>query len=1391
MCRKLLFLLVALALCPLATASDVAISTEISWIGQAAADREAQEIADNVTGGDVQIFPTAQGAELATWVQDHTNDGVPDILILFGRFPTSIYPGANAQPDGSIAENFLDDGDGNCIVNTADWMFYVSNGGNNGAAGLQNMMDAPAATMDGAGENIQQIITADGQLYTPSLTALQTDRPFHLDTLTADWEVELLLAQDSTGNLVDPVIVHNTVTNGRIGIFYQTAGQDNDPRGEVMSEWINNWFMKFVATGNPYARRPDPADGSEIMQTYETLYWTKGDFAESHDVYVGTDEAAVTNANTGSPEYQGNKTNTFFVVGIPGFAIPEGLQPGTTYYWRIDEVKAGDPNSPWKGKTWSFSLPAVEATNPSPANEMGLIGLNANLSWKPGWGANLHNVYLSTDYDQVANATEVTNEFGESVGQASWDPGPLQPNTTYYWRVDEVVLAPPAVHVGEVWSFTTESGKPGGLLGEYYSFPQAGQPANPWVTFHISRVDPEIDFNWYVDDTTPGVDSPDPSIPVNGFSVRWTGEITIPKTDTYTFYGASDDGMRIYVGETLVMDAWVDRGRAETSGDITLEAGVYPIEVHYYENGGGSSVTLSWSSDHIAKAVVPEKALSPPVKAGSPRPAHASVDVNRMTDLEWNAGQYAASHDVYFGTDATAVANATKASPEFKGTQLLGNETYDPGTLALAQTYYWRIDEVNATNPDSPWVGHVWSFTVGDFITVDDIEDYNNFQPDRVFETWIDGWGNNSNGSIIGYPDPDFDAGESFVETGIVHGGDQSMPFYYENNMKYSEATRTLPAGLRDWTQEGVKALSMWYIGYAATLGSFVEGPAGAYTMTGAGSDIWDSEDHFHYAYKMLQGTGSMTARVDSFVRASNLWAKGGIMIRETLDPNSTNAFALVSTESSRARMQIRPSPAAASTGAGDALNITIAPHWIKLERDISGNFTASHANDVGGSPDVWTSLDTQNVQMAGNVYIGLAVTSHAAGEQATVGFSNITTTGTVTGSWTNTDIGIQSNAPESMYVKIKDAAGQTATAYNPDAAAANVTGWTEWGDLGEGIALSEFTAQNPSLNLSNIDALSIGFGTPGNTQPGGGGLMFFDDIRLYKPRCVPTLAKPALDFNNDCLVSMPDLEVLTDNWLISNYEVTPTAPSTSGLVAHYQFENNLLDSSGNGNNGTATGTPAYAAGQAGQAINLGGAASVTAGNIGVTGAAPRTIAGWAKASVPASSIAAWTNVFGLSGASASYRHFDIQAVGDTGATTWGYYGIHIYSGEDNIIPIDQDWHHLAATYDGTTITGYADGHKTGSFDQALDTEGVMQIGQRGDNANMFNGMVDDVRVYSRALSQGEIASLAGKTAVFTQDVGLITTIQDGNMDANADGTINFQDYAIMIDSWLDEVLWP
>ena len=72
-----------------------------------------------------------------------------------------------------------------------------------------------------------------------------------------------------------------------------------------------------------------------------------------------------------------------------------------------------------------------------------------------------------------------------------------------------------------------------------------------------------------------------------------------------------------------------------------------------------------------------------------------------------------------------------------------------------------------------------------------------------------------------------------------------------------------------------------------------------------------------------------------------------------------------------------------------------------------------------------------------------------------------------------------------------------------------------------------------------------------------------------------------------------------------------------------------------------------------------------------------------------------------------------------------------------------------------------------------------------------FDGLIDELRLYNRGLSQGEAAYLAGQTVSFTQPIGLLVTPADDNMDANTDGVINFMDYAVLIDLWLDEVLWP
>ncbi|MGB2865959.1 MAG: hypothetical protein WBC05_21680 [Sedimentisphaerales bacterium] len=304
-------------------------------------------------------------------------------------------------------------------------------------------------------------------------------------------------------------------------------------------------------------------------------------------------------------------------------------------------------------------------------------------------------------------------------------------------------------------------------------------------------------------------------------------------------------------------------------------------------------------------------------------------------------------------------------------------------------------------------------------------------------------------------------------------------------------------SAVRDWTAEGVTELSLWFRGYPGSVGSFVEGPVGTYTMTGSGADIWNNGpgageyyDEFHYAYKTLTGAGSIVARVDS-VENTDGWAKAGVMIRETLDADSKHAFACV-TPANGVAAQGRPDTGAASFNTAQG-GIT-APYWMKLERSISGSFTVSHSAN-GSTWQPVTGAIPQTISMGSNVYIGLALTSHNAGVTCEAVFSNVTTTGTVGQQWAHQDIGIASNAAEPLYVAVSNSAGAPAIVVYDDPAAAQIDTWTEWV-----IPLQALADQG--IVLTNVDRIAIGLGTQGNmTVPGGSGKMFIDDIRLYRTR--------------------------------------------------------------------------------------------------------------------------------------------------------------------------------------------------------------------------------------------------------------------------------------------------
>lgn len=1114
------------------------------------------------------------------------------------------------------------------------------------------------------------------------------------------------------------------------------------------------------------ASQPSPVDGAILTATHANLGWVNGATVNTHELYFGEDQAAVA-AGTGGTfvRSQPASTNFLFVgLGFEGDPRPGGLVLGTTYYWRVDEVEA-DGLTRHPGLVYSFFVPPLKAYDPSPTSGSAVVATDTDLTWRKGMSAMLHTVYFGTDPDIVANAIA----GGIPAAVTTFAPPALDPETTYYWRVDELDTGG-GTHKGDLWSFTTAPEGLGqivmqrweGISGTALSAltGNANYPNNPTVTENLTS------FIWDVTD-------------LNTYGARIFGWVYAPATGDYTFRLATDDNGQLWLStdddpENLVQIASVSgysgvnefgKFAAQTSAPVHLVAGEkYYIQALWKEGSGGDHCHVQWSGPVIGDfATIAGKYLSPfaPLAAYGPNPSRNATDISQTPTMTWIPGIKAVTHQIYLGTDPDAVANATPASPLYKGSKPLGSELYEPGELLWDTTYYWRIDEVNTLEIDSPWKGKVWSFTTRDYFVLDDFEDYNNFTPDRVFETWADGWGTTNNGSIVGHPDPDFVANETFIETGTIHGGRQSMPFYFDNNMKYSEATRTLAGPYRNWTQHDLKSLSLWYYGYPDVLGDFVEGPAGTYTLTATGRDIWNiggsgENDEFHFAWKRLNGPGSITARIVSMTQP-NTWTKGGLMIRETLDPNSANLFNLVAYNSMRVRMQSRPGTAQTTASAGEITALaTLTPRWLKLDRDFSGNFTASHANDVGGNPDVWTQFASANVQMAANVYIGLALTSHQYNTPAVAVFDRVTTTGNITGAtWTHHDIGIRSNAAEPMYVSIRDGSGRTATVYNTNPDASRVTGWTQWGEYGQGIALSEFTTKTPGLNLANVDSISLGFGTKGSAQPGGSGLMFFDDIRLNPARCVWQVAKPAGDFNNNCVVDMPDLEIMTDNWLEQPVDMTETVWSgvwsNSDIGTVYPAGNFTIDGAGTFTieaDGADIWGTADAFHFASQSLSGDGQITVRINSVENTN-------GWAKAGVmirdtiDPNSAHAMMVITPANGAAMQYR-----AAAGGSSSNLQTSGLQA--------PIC-----LKLVRTGNTLSGYY------SSPDGWVLQGSVDI-----------AMTDPVRI-GIALTSHSSGALCTATGDRTCSALVLTT------DMNQDGVTDFQDYAVLTDSWLEEQLWP
>jgi len=543
-----------------------------------------------------------------------------------------------------------------------------------------------------------------------------------------------------------------------------------------------------------YATGPVPSDLATDVRRETSLSWTPGPSATAHDVYFGTSQADVAEAIRTDPRgvlvSQAQNANNY--------QPSPRLELGTTYYWRIDEV-AADNKTVFQGDVWSFTSVPSTAYSPRPWNGLDGVSVDADLIWVSGYMAVYHKIYFGTDKAAVEAGDPGVFKGDQLV--PSFDPGPLAENTTYYWRIDEQDVTW-TVHAGPVWSFKTVG--PGlGVQAEYFAGMELA--GNPILTVKENS----IDHNWGSGEVAGGLK--------DSVSARWTADLEAPFTETVEFITTSDDGVRLWLNGKRIIDNWTPHGSADDVASVNLVAGqFYRLKMEWFENSGSAVAQLSWRSPSIARQIIPAGVLQLPVHAVDPYPTHASSNAPQTPLLRWVAGESAAQHDVYFGVDAKAVADAdTTTAGVYQGRQDVDVTTFDPGQLEWNMTYYWRVDEVNQGQAGSPWTGSVWSFTTADFLVIDDFESYTDDEGSRIYEAWLDDYAAGACGSTVGYMNA------PFAEQTIVRTGGQSMPLDYNNvcSPHYSQIEREFPS-VQNWTVNGVNTLVLHVRGRASNMGA-------------------------------------------------------------------------------------------------------------------------------------------------------------------------------------------------------------------------------------------------------------------------------------------------------------------------------------------------------------------------------------------------------------------------------------------------------------------------------------------------------------------------------------------------------------------------------------------
>ncbi len=473
---------------------------------------------------------------------------------------------------------------------------------------------------------VNVVIEAQLTLNAPAITSAAKNLSSRTPWTTAKvkWEVPMGGKNDQKfqspdiAAILSEIIGQDGWTSGNAVLLGIRDDPDNPSKGLRCMEAVEGEAtaapLLHIEVLIPEATKPEPANGA-VGVTTPLLNWTAGDGALVHNVYVGI-STALTAADLVGP-----------ALPVPMYFHVAGLQPGATYYWRVDEVDAAGKIT--TGTVWSFTAEPIVAWAPNPAPGTAGVLPSQTLKWRAGTGAAQHQVFLSTKRAEVVSGAAAADKG--KVAETKLGTGLLASGTTYYWRVDEIG-ADGKVNPGVVWVFTTADALAKKVVWE------------KWLNIGSGTAVTDLTGNANYPN------SPNERVLVDSFqsAVDWAdnygqrlyGWLTPAQSGDYTFWIAGDDAQELWLSTDADpanakmianVSGWTPAldfdntdggsgGASQKSAAIKLEANKkYFIMALGKEGGGGDSTAVAWQGPGIAaREVIPAQYLDtfalPPVE---------------------------------------------------------------------------------------------------------------------------------------------------------------------------------------------------------------------------------------------------------------------------------------------------------------------------------------------------------------------------------------------------------------------------------------------------------------------------------------------------------------------------------------------------------------------------------------------------------------------------------------------------------------------------------------------------------------------------------------------------------------------------------------------------------